>query len=103
MFDILEMIKTAALEAIEHSKPVNIVYGTVVNDEPLSIKIDQKQILSSEHLIISRNFTDYKIRVSAPNPIGNTELTVYNKLKKGEKVILLRKQGGQQYLILERL
>lgn len=37
------------------------------------------------------------------NRVVKSKITVYNGLKPGEKVSLLRVQGGQQYIVLNRL
>lgn len=34
---------------------------------------------------------------------GRKEITVHNALEAGEKVILLREQGGQKYIVLDRI
>ena len=34
---------------------------------------------------------------------GENRMTIHNALKVGEKVILLRKKGGQKYLVLDRV
>lgn len=35
--------------------------------------------------------------------IGRKKIMIYNCLKVGEKVLLLRRQGGQDYIILDRI
>lgn len=34
---------------------------------------------------------------------GKKSMTIHNALKKGDKVVLIRKQGGQSYFILDRI
>lgn len=34
---------------------------------------------------------------------GTKQMTIHNKLEKGEEVILLRMQGGQKYIVLDRI
>lgn len=34
---------------------------------------------------------------------GKKQLTVHNALEKGEKVILLRQQGGQKFIVVDRI
>lgn len=34
---------------------------------------------------------------------GTKQMTVHNQLEKGEEVILLRMQGGQKYIVLDRI
>ena len=126
--DFVKVIKKSAIEAVKNSKPTDIFYGTVQSISPLTIFIDQKLILSEKFLIISESLTDYETEISFDDPsvkqvfttwnMGETsestpskisfkekikhKITVYNSLKVGEKVILLRQQGGQKYMIVDR-
>lgn len=61
--DLLKIIKQAAIEAIEASKPVNMVFGTVISTSPLQIQIEQKLTLSSDQLVLSRNVTNYQTSI----------------------------------------
>lgn len=114
MANLNETIKAIALKTIEESKPCNIIYGEVVTIDPLSINIEQKMILPSEFFILTNNVKDHietvTINWSTESSDGHTHnitgvktITVNNALKKGEKVILLRYQGGQDYLVLDRM
>ena len=126
--DFVKVIKKSAIEAVNNSKPADIFYGTVQSISPLTIFIDQKLILSEKFLIIPESLTDYETEISfddssvkqvfttwnmeetsesTPSKISFKEktkhkITVYNSLKTGEKVILLRQQGGQKYMVLDR-
>lgn len=77
--DLLKVIKQAAVEAVEASNPVTVCMGTIQSVSPLTIKTGQKLILSEKQL-----FTGKEIE----------------GLKKSDKVILLREQGGQKYIVL---
>ena len=127
--DFVKVIKKTAIEAVKNSKPTDIFYGTVQSISPLTIFIDQKLILSEKFLIIPESLTDYETEISfddpsvkqvfttwnmeetsesTPSKISFKEkikhkITVYNSLKTGEKVILLRQQGGQKYMIVDRV
>lgn len=120
------LIKEIALNAINNSKPTNIVYGIVTSDDPLIIEIESKLPLNKNQLILSRNVTDYKTKISFDNPgithdvngylPGTThnidkleftsniknDITIYNGLKKNEEVILIRLEGGQQFIVWDR-
>lgn len=77
---LLEAIKIAATEAVDAGKPVMVAYGTILSVSPLSVQADQKAPLSKEYL---------------------TNLCPY--LQTGDRVALLRVQGGQEYLILGKV
>ncbi len=109
---------------------IGLVEGIVVSTAPLSIQIvnNPKMVVSGSLLIIPRHLTDYQTKISFDNPgiknvvkpysmddeAGNdykltfqeavqNEVTVYNSLKMGEKVYMLRFAGGKQYYVLDRV
>ena len=57
----VEVVKRAAVEAVEAGKPVNILFGTVLSASPLKIQVDQKSIYTSKMLILTRNVTDFEV------------------------------------------
>ncbi len=126
---MLEIIKEAALQAVESEKPTALIFGTVESTQPLKIRVSQKLVLEGEHLLLSRNVTDYETKISFNEPeisqkitiknepetevllAGkmfhiqkvNHKVTIYNGLKEGEKVCLLRMQGGNRYFVWDRV
>ncbi|WP_184313359.1 DUF2577 domain-containing protein [Anaerosolibacter carboniphilus] len=125
---MIEIIKQAAIDAVKQSSPVNVVFGTVKSVSPLRIVIDQKLPLGEEDLILTSNVKDRKTKISFDNPsiknvikpydmqdapgsnykisfqeLARNEITIYDGLKAGEQVILLRTQGGQKYIVLDRM
>ena len=101
MSDLLSVIKQAAIEAVRESKPVEFLTGTVESDSPLKIRIDQKTLLDEDFLILTRETKDYELEVTSDGV--KKKYKVHNALKKGEKCLILSKQGGQDYLVLCRL
>lgn len=139
--DLLKVIKQASIEAVEATKPVNVVFGVVQNASPLKIQVEQKLILDKDQLIVAKHLTNYStvmyvnmdtdyISVSfnfshshntnldtcsveqaqledskshKHNITGNFNVIVKNGLKVGEKVILIRMQKGQKYIVLDRI
>ena len=119
----IETIKKAALEAVEASKPVKHLFGEVINISPLQIKVDQKMTLESEQLILTRNVKDYTVEMTVDHLTENTSggsgydsfashnhaytgrklFTVHNGLVVGDKVLLSRMQGGQQFVVEEKI
>ena len=110
MPDIVGIIKKAALEAFEASKPVNILFGTVTAVSPLRVRVDQKMILGEKNLILTRSVTDYKTDVTVSVQTtggdmvsGRTEITVHGALKNGDIVLLVRLQGGKKFAVIDRI
>lgn len=116
--DLVSEIKKIAVNAVNSEKPCNIVFGSVASVSPLKINIEQKLTLSEEQLVLSRSVTDYEIEINIEDKNkwlteieslhkheikGKKMLIVHNKLKAGEKVILARIQGGQKFVVLDRV
>lgn len=98
--ELVGTIKQLAMDAIENSKPSAIFVGMVVDVSPLKIAIDQKLILDEDFLLLTTSVSNYKTKVKIGNAME--ECQIYNGLKNGEKVILLREQGGQNYIVIDR-
>ena len=128
----VELVKQAALEAVDASGPVQIVFGKVISTSPLKIQSEQKAIYTEKMLILTRNVTDYEVDVSVSaqsvvishghdvvdtytgggsatpmnhnHPInGKKKVKVHNALLVDDEVILLRVQGGKKYVVLDRI
>ena len=124
---LLKVIKKAALDAVNASKPVEICFGKVISDNPLKISVEQKMVLGKEQLVLTRNVTDHKTKITGGNiqdffytgtppdvvttpvspphvhAVGTIEVTVHNGLAVGDEVLLLRQQGGQKYIVIDRI
>lgn len=81
---LLETIKRAGIGAVEAGYPVAILFGTVSNKSPLEVNVDQRFILSEDFFIVPE---DVRKKVLEP----------------GDTLLLLRVQGGQSYIILDRV
>lgn len=121
--DLLNSIKIASVGAVEASQPVNIVFGTVINTSPLKINIEQKLTLGTAQLILTRNVTDFYADMSVDHLTenrsggggesafsshdheykGRKTFLVHNTLVVGDEVLMLRMQGGQKYIVLDRV
>jgi len=125
--NLVELIKKAAQEAVEAGQDCDFCYGTVTSASPLKILVEQKMELTSAQLVLTRNVTNYAttVTISSETPWstenksggsgeasfashnhsikGTKTLTINNALKQGDKVVLLRKKGGQEYLVLDRV
>lgn len=50
--ELTKIIKRAAVDAVEATKPVHICFGTVKNTEPLKIFVEQKMVLGENQLVL---------------------------------------------------
>ena len=97
---MIEIIKKISAQTNQEGMPVAIRFGKVVQEKPLKIEVEQKLLLEKEHehLILTHLVRDYTVFMSG---IGN--VLVKNGLKNNEEVILLQLQGGQQFIVLDRI
>lgn len=95
--NIVQLIKQIAVEAVKAAKPCDYTIGTVINTSPLKIKISQTLTLDEDFLDLSRNVTNFETK------INGQITTVENELKVGEKVLMIRKSGGQKYAVIDRV
>lgn len=102
MPNLLQIIKKAAVEAVEASNPAKVMYGTVVAISPLNIRIEQRFTIPEAFLTLTKNVRDYKTKITV-NGGTEQEYTVKNGLKTGDRVMLLREQGGQNYIVLDKI
>lgn len=125
---LLDVVKRAALEAVENHKPADLRYGTVTSVKPLKIKVTNLFTIPEAMLVVPEHLTDHEIKVSVKSDYGwhtqnrsggsgdssfashNHGITVdklkffvHNALKVGDKVALMRQAGGQTFLVLDRL
>ena len=125
--ELVRLMKQAALDAVNASKPAEICFGKVTSASPLKILVVQKMTLGAALLVLSRHVTDYITTVSIPTEYGwvtqsqsggsgeaafashnhniiinRQKITVHNGLAVGDEVILIRQQGGQKYIVWDR-
>lgn len=128
MVELIKIIKQAALDAVNASKPVHVCFGKVTSVSPLKILVEQKLPLGKGQLVLCQNVTDYVTTVSIPPEYGwatqnrsggsgdpsfashnhdivisKKKITVHNGLVVGDEVILLRQRGGQKYIVVDRI
>ncbi len=126
--DLVELIKKAAMDAADAAQASDFCYGTVTSVIPLKILVEQKMELTAAQLVLCRNVTNYLTTVTVTvegadwlteekgggsgdsayekhnhNIKGTKSIIINNALKSGEKVVLIRKKGGQEYLVLDRV
>lgn len=81
--NLLQVIKKIAKDEREASRPCDFVLGTVADDSPLKIKISQKLVIGKEFFYL-------------------TETADSANLKTGDTVVMIRRDGGQKYLIIDK-
>lgn len=79
---LIPLLKRIALEAVEASKPVVVLFGTVSSTNPLSIYLEQKRTITKSFLVITDRAKDLSI---------------------GDGVVMIRMQGGQKYIVIDKV
>lgn len=120
---LIKTFKQIVKDTITASAPAAVCFGVVTSVEPLTILVDQKLPLTSMQLILTRNVTDFytdetvnhitENRAGGSGDaayeshnhgyVGRKQFLIHHKLLVGDKVVLLREQGGQRYVVLDRV
>ena len=118
-----QTVQAAIAQTVEGMRMGDYILGTVENENPVSIRINQRDLITSDFLIFTDAVRDYHVDIEVKHTTenraggggyaefvshnhdytGRKKITVYNGLHKGEVVILLRQGGGQQYCVLSRI
>lgn len=119
----VELVKQAAVEAVEATKPVQYLFGKVISVSPLKIQVSAKSIYTEKMLILTRNVTDFEVDMTVSHVTenraggsgdpafashnhdykGKKKFKVHNALIVGDEVVLGRVQGGKRFVVLDRI
>lgn len=113
---LIDLIKQAAMESVNAGDPMAIIYGTVTADSPLEINVDQRFTLDADFIEVPESLTHFEINLyhnhkyTDDGTEGNTgfslpeePIVIRRGLEVGDKVYLLRVQGGQKYVVFDRV
>lgn len=123
MTGFLNDVKRAAVEAVAAGKPMGLVFGKVTSVAPLKVQVDQKLELTAAQLVLTNAVRDFTVNMTVNHETedtsggsgdaafashkhaysGTKSFHVHLALKNGEQVILLRADGGQKFIILDRV
>lgn len=121
--NLFETIQKAVKQAIEASRPADYILGRVESVSPLSIRLNARDLVTENFLILTDAVRDYSVDISVSHQTenraggsgdpsfashnhdykGRKKITVHNGLAVGEIVIMIRQAGGQQYCVLSRV
>ncbi|KQN96245.1 DUF2577 domain-containing protein [Paenibacillus sp. Leaf72] len=124
MMALLDAIKKAGAAAHASGNPVAVLIGRVTGTNPLEVNVDQRFTLSEDFLIIPESMTQLETGLMLTYEAGTDEaegtstnqgvietaaagsgsmLRIRRALDIDDKVLLLRVQGGQQFVVLDRV
>lgn len=87
----------------------DLVYGTVIDTSPLQIQISQTLILTDDFVTLGEHCTKHKVKMTYNDRTSNNDekrtetVTIDESLQKGDGVILIRQDGGQEFFALEKI
>lgn len=123
MAELVQLLKELSKTTNEATEPFEHRKGIVETISPLTIRVDQKLLLEEEELILTHMVRDYEVDISVSHETeesedikgimpdfkshshkykGRKKIIIHQGLKAGEEVILLKVQGGQAYIVLDR-
>lgn len=110
MKEMVDAVKMATDNMIESKKLTGVYQGLVVETAPLKIKIDQKLSISGKQIVLTDAVQDHDVEITlhgitdsdGDSLSGKTTITFHKDLQIGETVLLVRRQGGQQFMVVGR-
>ncbi|MCO1603659.1 DUF2577 domain-containing protein [Desulfosporosinus nitroreducens] len=115
MASLLDVIKTAGMDAVGATNPVTVMYGEVITVNPLSVMVDQRFTLTADFLMVPESMTLFEMDLNHVHPYTDNgsvrstsealaeKIVIRPGLKTGDKVLMLRVQGGQKFVILDKV
>ncbi len=83
MADMVDVIKQVAINAVNAGGPMALLFAKVDSLSPIKITIEQRLSIPSAFIVVTET--------------ANTNIAV------GDTVIVIRQQGGQRYVILDKV
>ena len=132
MTDFLGVMQGVAGNVQKNSELVNLVFGKVETIEPLTIRVDAQTLLIEKELILTHLVRDYEVDIEVSHQTvnddilntlhnhpgvpdnsfdshhyhayqGRKKIKIYQGLQIGEGVLMIKEQGGQRHVIIDRL
>ena len=120
---LIKAVKRAAIDAVAAQKPMAYYLGEVESVAPLRIRIDQKLILTEAQLVLTSAVRDFDVEMTVDHTtetesggsgegaydshlhkyVGLKKFTVHLGLQVNERVVLIRCDGGQKFIVLDRV
>ncbi|OBZ08599.1 MULTISPECIES: DUF2577 domain-containing protein [Bacillales] len=95
---LLDSIKKAGAAAYAAGNPMAVMVGKVIKLNPLEVNVDQRFTLTEDFLIVPESL----VRFEADLP-SSGKLLIRTGLEAGDTVLMLRVQGGQQFVVLDKV
>lgn len=120
--DLPNVMRSLVAQTVGGMNLSDFVLGEVVSETPLVIRIGEND-LDEDFLILSDNVRDFEVDIEVKHTTekraggggyaeyashdhdykGRKKIIIYNGLKIGEKVVLIRQAGGQLFFVVNRV
>lgn len=120
---LINALQKLAYNTYQAGKPADYILGVVETVNPLVIRLDAKETITEEFLVLTDAVRDYDVDITVNHTTenaaggsgyaeyashnhgykGRKRITVHNGLTPGESVVMLRQLGGQEYLVISRI
>lgn len=85
----------------------DVVYGVVTKVTPLKVQLSNSMVLTDSFITLGKHIGKYKLKGKVTKHAeskvkGDIEIEIDNSLKVGDKVTMIRGDGGQQFYLIER-
>lgn len=118
-----QVIQSIVQNIFQSLSPMDMTIGTVETVSPLTVRINPQILLPADALILTETVCYKKVDLTHTNPpagvglangatvvtaVGNNapqgaNIMINRNLLAGDKVVMLRAMGGQQYIILSKV
>lgn len=87
------------------SEYADVVYGLVTSIKPLKVQLANNMVIDDNFIVLGKHIGKYKLDAKATikgEKVTIKDMEFDNSLKKGDKVTMIRMDGGQQFYLFER-
>lgn len=108
---MVNAIKEIATNVLQSQNFSSFYKGSVVSDSPLTIALEDGLSIDETFIILSKAVTDYEevgeieLKVCDEQELQWYEYKINHKkaLEVGDEVAVVKENGGQRYLVIDRL
>lgn len=93
---LIKIIKKACSEVLESQKLTDIIYAKVTSQNPLEVEVEGRFPIGENFLVLSPLCREKKVN------INGQEVILWENLKVGDKVNLMRFNKGQNFYVIDK-
>ncbi len=112
--ELIEIIQEIAMKTVDGNKPLEVRIGYVEKVNPVVVELIGGFKISESSLTLTNNVRDSEVEVEIDwgtevasqhthGVTGVKKVVIRNGLKVGDKVLILRTQGGEKHIVLDKI